>query len=273
MSFRLVDEAKKEFPVRRLCRALGVSQSGYFGAVWQSSPTKRGGRGGGASVPIDSRLAAATVLHRQQRRPRRQHVEAFESDAFGDDAHRLDRQALEQPDDAHLLVVQFGGTPERQDGGVAGQQTRKPLYGHAAPSISAARTRTRSASKRPPSPLLAPRRRARRGHMLCYRNISFNALPQSPTRHARDRSAPWARKWRWTTSAPADRPEMPFTGAARPGSAGAAPLSAARPASLSWLRRFVRSWPAWRERRIRRKGYRGRRARPKAPIRRRPLRP
>ena len=30
MSFRLVDEAKKEFPVHRLCRVLGVSQSGYF---------------------------------------------------------------------------------------------------------------------------------------------------------------------------------------------------------------------------------------------------
>lgn len=30
MSFRLIDEAKKEFPVHRLCRVLGVSQSGYF---------------------------------------------------------------------------------------------------------------------------------------------------------------------------------------------------------------------------------------------------
>jgi putative transposase len=30
MRFRLVDEAKKEFPVHRLCQVLGVSQSGYF---------------------------------------------------------------------------------------------------------------------------------------------------------------------------------------------------------------------------------------------------
>ena len=30
MRFRLVDEAKKEFPVQRLCTVLGVSQSGYF---------------------------------------------------------------------------------------------------------------------------------------------------------------------------------------------------------------------------------------------------
>jgi transposase InsO family protein len=30
MSFRLVDEAKNEFPVHRRCRVLGVSQSGYF---------------------------------------------------------------------------------------------------------------------------------------------------------------------------------------------------------------------------------------------------
>ena len=30
MRFRLVDAAKKEFPVQRLCKVLGVSQSGYF---------------------------------------------------------------------------------------------------------------------------------------------------------------------------------------------------------------------------------------------------
>ena len=30
MRFRLVDAAKKEFPVQRLCKVLGLSQSGYF---------------------------------------------------------------------------------------------------------------------------------------------------------------------------------------------------------------------------------------------------
>lgn len=39
MSFKLVDEAKKEFPVHRLCRVLGVSQSGYF--VWKARPACR----------------------------------------------------------------------------------------------------------------------------------------------------------------------------------------------------------------------------------------
>ena len=39
MSFRLVDEAKKEFPVHRLCRVLGVSQSGYF--AWKGRPACR----------------------------------------------------------------------------------------------------------------------------------------------------------------------------------------------------------------------------------------
>ena len=39
MSFRLVDEAKKKFPVHRLCRVLGVSQSGYF--AWKRRPTCR----------------------------------------------------------------------------------------------------------------------------------------------------------------------------------------------------------------------------------------
>jgi putative transposase len=39
MSFRLVDEAKKEFPVHRLCRVLGISQSGYF--AWKGRPACR----------------------------------------------------------------------------------------------------------------------------------------------------------------------------------------------------------------------------------------
>ena len=30
MRFALIDGAKAEFPVHRLCRVLGVSQSGYF---------------------------------------------------------------------------------------------------------------------------------------------------------------------------------------------------------------------------------------------------
>jgi putative transposase len=42
MRFRLVDEAKKDFPVQRLCNVLGVSQSGYF--AWKdrrASPRQR----------------------------------------------------------------------------------------------------------------------------------------------------------------------------------------------------------------------------------------
>lgn len=30
MRFGLIDQAKKEFPVHRLCNILGVSESGYF---------------------------------------------------------------------------------------------------------------------------------------------------------------------------------------------------------------------------------------------------
>jgi putative transposase len=37
--FALIDEAKKEFPVHRLCRVLGVSQSGYF--AWKGRPASR----------------------------------------------------------------------------------------------------------------------------------------------------------------------------------------------------------------------------------------
>ena len=39
MSFKLVDEAKKEFPVHRLCSVLGISQSGYF--AWKGRPACR----------------------------------------------------------------------------------------------------------------------------------------------------------------------------------------------------------------------------------------
>jgi putative transposase len=37
--FALIDEAKEKFPVHRLCRVLGVSQSGYF--AWKRHPTCR----------------------------------------------------------------------------------------------------------------------------------------------------------------------------------------------------------------------------------------
>jgi putative transposase len=39
MRFRLIDQAKKEFPVHRLCNVLGVSQSGYF--AWKDRPASR----------------------------------------------------------------------------------------------------------------------------------------------------------------------------------------------------------------------------------------
>ena len=39
MRFRLIDAAKEEFPVQRLCDVLGVSQSGYF--AWRGRPACR----------------------------------------------------------------------------------------------------------------------------------------------------------------------------------------------------------------------------------------
>ncbi len=43
MRFRLVDQAKAEFPVQRLCKVLGVSQSGYF--AWKHRPASGRQRG------------------------------------------------------------------------------------------------------------------------------------------------------------------------------------------------------------------------------------
>ena len=39
MRFQLIDRAKQDFPVHRLCRVLGVSQSGYF--AWKDRPASR----------------------------------------------------------------------------------------------------------------------------------------------------------------------------------------------------------------------------------------
>jgi putative transposase len=39
MRFQLIDAAKEEFPLQRLCKVLGVSQSGYF--AWRSRPASR----------------------------------------------------------------------------------------------------------------------------------------------------------------------------------------------------------------------------------------
>lgn len=39
MRFQLIDRARKDFPVHRLCRVLGVSQSGYF--AWKDRPASR----------------------------------------------------------------------------------------------------------------------------------------------------------------------------------------------------------------------------------------
>ena len=36
MRFALIDQAKEQFPVQRLCSVLGVSQSGYF--AWKDRP-------------------------------------------------------------------------------------------------------------------------------------------------------------------------------------------------------------------------------------------
>ena len=55
MKFQLIDQAKKDFPVHRLCQVLGVSQSGYFawrGPAGQPAPAGRHGDAGACPLGI-----------------------------------------------------------------------------------------------------------------------------------------------------------------------------------------------------------------------------
>ena len=56
MRFRLIDQAKNEFPVARLCKVLGVSQSGYF--AWKTSRQSQAARGHDAVGACSLRLLA-----------------------------------------------------------------------------------------------------------------------------------------------------------------------------------------------------------------------
>ena len=53
MRFQLIDEAKEEFPVQRLCQVLEVSPSGYF--AWRSRPASPRQRGIWSSWPTSVR--------------------------------------------------------------------------------------------------------------------------------------------------------------------------------------------------------------------------
>jgi putative transposase len=43
MRFDLIDQAKTEFPIQRLCKVLGVSRSGYFGYRGRSASKRQQG--------------------------------------------------------------------------------------------------------------------------------------------------------------------------------------------------------------------------------------
>ena len=68
MRFALIDRAKAEFPVHRLCRVLGVSQSGYF--AWRGRPACRRQRDNcvactsGQPLAIASGISGAVHFHR-----------------------------------------------------------------------------------------------------------------------------------------------------------------------------------------------------------------
>jgi putative transposase len=85
MRFRLIDQAKKEFPVYRLCNVLGVSESGYF--AWKGRPASRRQRED--MVLLAHIRAQFSTSHETYGAPR-MHVELKE-DGFDVGRHRVAR--------------------------------------------------------------------------------------------------------------------------------------------------------------------------------------
>ena len=85
MSFNIIDAAKKEFPVQRLCSVLGVSQSGYFS--WKSRPASR--RQGEDMILMAHIRARFSTSHETYGAPR-MHVELKE-DGLQVGRHRVAR--------------------------------------------------------------------------------------------------------------------------------------------------------------------------------------
>jgi putative transposase len=85
MRFKIIDAAKKEFPVQRLCSVLGVSQSGYFS--WKSRPASR--RQGEDMILMAHIRARFSTSHETYGAPR-MHVELKE-DGLQVGRHRVAR--------------------------------------------------------------------------------------------------------------------------------------------------------------------------------------
>jgi len=73
MRFALIDGAKAQFPIHRLCRVLGVSQSGYF--AWRGRLACRRQRDEFVVVDVEAstavRQAEVTARERMIDRPQR----------------------------------------------------------------------------------------------------------------------------------------------------------------------------------------------------------
>jgi hypothetical protein len=85
MSFNIIDAAKKEFPVQRLCSVLGVSQSGYFS--WKSCLASR--RQGGDIILMAHIHARFSTSHETFGAPR-MHV-GLKEDGVQVGRHRVGR--------------------------------------------------------------------------------------------------------------------------------------------------------------------------------------
>ena len=99
MRFAHIDQAKKDFPVHRLCQVLGVSQSGY--SAWKDRPASRRQR--------DDMLMLAHVRS------------AF---ALSNGTYGSPRMARELQDDGFAIGRRRTVTPKRENG-LRGRQKRR----------------------------------------------------------------------------------------------------------------------------------------------------
>lgn len=133
MRFKLIDEAKKQFPVHRLCNVLGVSESGYF--AWKGRPASR--RQGEDMVLLAHIRAQFSTSNETYGAPR-MHVELKE-DGLDVGRHRVARLMRDNGLKA-LQRRRYKKTTDSNHGGRLGSRRTCRLTSHIRRSLSTSST-------------------------------------------------------------------------------------------------------------------------------------